>query len=293
MCVVSQIRQAGEKFLGPRAASYVRRLLHEHPAARFYRSVLRERHGLEIGGPSGIFGDGGPFPVYQVLGGLDNCLYSAQTLWTGHVPRGRSFHYHPLKRPGNQIICEAAELQTVKDSAYECVLASHCLEHVANPLRALGAWKRVLRRDGFLLLVLPHKDGTFDWKRPTTSLAHMIEDNRNGITEEDLTHVPEILALHDLEKDKAAGSKDSFERRCMQNYFNRAIHHHVFDTATAIALMDHAAFKIMRVDTSNPCHIVILARRHGGAPDNAAFLRRTAQCYRRSPFPSDHRRDGG
>jgi len=284
MCVVSQIRKAGKKFLGPRAASYVHRLLHEHPAARSYRSALRQKHGLEIGGPSGIFGDAGPFPVYQVLASLDNCLYSAQTIWTGDVPRGRGFQYHPLKRPGNQIICEAAELQSVEDSAYECVLGSHCLEHVANPLRALGAWKRVLQPDGILLLVLPHKDGTFDRKRPTTSLAHMIEDYRNGI---------KILALHDLEKDEGAGSKDNFERRCMQNYSNRAIHHHVFDTATAIALVNYAAFKIMRVDTSIPCHIVILARGHSGAPDNATFLRRTAECYRRSPFPSDQWQDGG
>ncbi len=186
MCVVSQIRKAGKKFLGPRATSYVQDFTGTS-GARLYRSALRERHGLEIGGPSGIFGDGGPFPVYQALGGLDNCLYSAQTIWTGDVPQGRSFHYHPLKRPGNQIIGEAAELQTIKDSAYECVLASHCLEHVANPLRALGAWKRVLRRDGLLLLVLPHKAGTFDWRRPTTSLAHMIEDYRDGIKEDDLT----------------------------------------------------------------------------------------------------------
>ncbi len=283
----SQIRVVIEKLLGPQVAGYVRRRLHRHPASNFYRSSLAGKQGLEIGGPSEILGDAGPLPIYGVLRGLDNCLYSAQTLWTGNVAEGRSFQYHPLKPPGNQIICEATELKPVSDSAYDCVLASHCLEHVANPLRALAEWKRVLRNHGLLLLILPHKDGTFDWKRPTTSLAHMIEDFRNGVGEDDLTHLPEILELHDLEKDNPAGSRHDLERRSHQNYSNRAIHHHVFDTATAIALLDHAAFQILRVDASKPFHITLLARRCEGMPDNLEFLHDRADYHRQSPFPSD------
>ena len=203
------------------------------------------------------------------------------------MQKGRSFLYHPLKPNGNQIICEATQLRSITDSAYEFVLASHCLEHVANPLRALVEWKRVLRQDGLLLLILPHKDGTFDWRRPTTTLVHMIEDSRNQIGEDDLTHLPEILALHDLERDKAAGSKEEFRQRCAQNYSNRAMHHHVFDTATAVALVDNAAFQVLRVDTSKPYHITILARRCDQTCDNSAFLGPNAPYRRLSPFPSD------
>ena len=137
-----------------------------------------------------------------------------------------------MRKPaGSQYICEATELKPIADRSYECVLASHCLEHVANPLRALAEWKRILKDDGLLLLVLPHKDGTFDCRRPVTTLAHMVEDYEKQIGEDDLTHLPEILALHDLEKDKPAGSPEEFRARSLENRANRALHHHVFDTA--------------------------------------------------------------
>ena len=47
-------------------------------------------------------------------------------------------------------------------------------------------------------LVVPHKDKTFDHNRPVTSLNHLEEDLDNDVDEDDLTHLPEILELHDL-----------------------------------------------------------------------------------------------
>ena len=127
-------------------------------------------------------------PIYGILGSLDNCSYSGSTIWTGEVREGDGFLYHRAKQAGRQIISDATDLRTIPDSSYECVLACHCLEHIANPLRALAEWKRVLKDEGLLLLILPHKDGAFDWRRPTTTLTHMIEDYENAVGEEDLTH---------------------------------------------------------------------------------------------------------
>jgi SAM-dependent methyltransferase len=252
-----------------------------------YRSQLAKKRTVEIGGPSDIFRDEGPLPIYRVVGTVDNCLYSRQTIWTGEVIAGQTFKYHSRKPPGIQYICEATELKPIADRSYECVLASHCLEHVANPLRALAEWKRVLRYGGSLLLVLPHKDGTFDWRRPITPLAHMVEDYEKQIGEDDLTHLPEILALHDLEKDEPAGSPEQFRIRSMENSVNRALHHHVFDTPTAVQLIDRAGFRVMQVDNFRPFHIVILAHSCGETPDNARFLGPSARYRRSSPFPSD------
>ena len=252
-----------------------------------YRSQLAGKRTLEIGGPTDIFRDEGLLPIYRVLDTVDNCLYSNQTIWTGKVSTGQTFEYHFRKHPGIQYICEATDLKLIPDSSYECVLASHCLEHVANPLRALAEWKRILKNGGLLLLVLPHKDGTFDWRRPVTPLAHMIEDYEKQTGEDDLTHLPEILALHDLEKDEPAGSPEQFRIRSMENRFNRALHHHVFDTLTASKLIDRANFQLVRVNNFRPFHIVILARRCNGTPDNAQFLGPNAVYRRRSPFPSD------
>jgi len=252
-----------------------------------YLSQLSGKRTIEIGGPSDIFRDEGPLPIYRVLDTVDNCLYSNQTIWTGKVNPGQIFEYHPRKHPGIQYICEATDLKPIPDSSYECVLASHCLEHVANPLRALAEWKRVLKNGGLLLLVLPHKDGTFDWRRPVTPLAHLIEDYEKQIGEVDLTHLPEILALHDLKKDEPAGSPEQFRIHSMENRVNRALHHHVFDTRTALQLIDRANFQLIQVNNFRPFHIVILARSCSETPDNAQFLRPNAKYRRSSPFPSD------
>ena len=254
---------------------------------RPYLSQLAGKMTIEIGGPSDIFRDEGALPVYGVAGSVDNCLYSHQTIWTEKVIPGQTFEYHSRKPPGIQYICEATELKTIPDRSYECVLASHCLEHVANPLRALAEWKRILKDDGLLLLVLPHKDGTFDWRRPVTTLGHMVEDYEKQIGEDDLTHLPEILALHDLGKDAAAGSPEQFRARSLENRVNRALHHHVFDTLAAVQLVDRANFQLLQVNNFMPYHIAILARSCSEAPDNARFLGPNAKYRRNSPFPSD------
>ncbi|HEX4426176.1 MAG TPA: class I SAM-dependent methyltransferase, partial [Terriglobales bacterium] len=140
-----------------------------------YRSRLASKHGIEMGGPSSSFSASGEFPIYDVLGSLDNCIYSRNTIWTGATRQllDDSYRYHPAKPSGRLIIADATDLRPISNASYECVLACHCLEHVANPLRALREWKRVLKENGLLMLVLPHKDGTFDWRRPPTPLSHM------------------------------------------------------------------------------------------------------------------------
>lgn len=285
-------RRIMKTFLGRHAVHYVRRLGRRTvPQPDWYSSSFADRRGFEIGGPSAIFTDQGSVPVYATLESLDNCLFSHHTIWEGEVAAGHCFNYHPDKPCGLQYILEATELHAVHDSHYDCVLSSHTLEHIANPLRALREWKRILKNEGLLLLVLPHKDGTFDWRRPTTTLQHMIADFDHRIGEDDLSHLPEILALHDLNKDKAAGSPERFRSRCLQNFLYRAVHHHVFDTPTAVAILDHAGFHIVRVDLLKPHHIILVARRSARIADNSAFLAANAAYKRRSPFPSDHRRD--
>jgi SAM-dependent methyltransferase len=238
-----------------------------------------------------LAGDG-PIPIYDVLESLDNCLYSGSTIWTGDVCEGNNtFFFDPGKTPGSQIICDASDLHPVEDSSYDCVLACHCLEHIANPLSALAEWKRVLRDDGLLLLVLPHKDGTFDWRRPTTPLAHMIKDYENAVGEDDITHLPEILELHDLSRDQAAGTKEQFRQRCLANHVNRAMHHHVFDTMTALQTVDHMGFRLLRVDYLQPLHIFILASRADQPVDNYRFIGSCSKLWSRSPFPSDRQRN--
>ncbi|HEY2545235.1 MAG TPA: methyltransferase domain-containing protein [Candidatus Acidoferrum sp.] len=223
-----------------------------------YRDELAEKRALEIGGPSSLFGDRGALPIYRALASVDNCLFAAQTIWSGAV--AKDFRYHPVKQPGIQFLCDATDLQKVASANYECVLSSHCLEHVANPLRALYEWRRVLNPNGLLLLLLPDKRFTFDWRRPLTPLEHMVSDYESKVREDDLTHLEEILELHDLSRDPLAGTAEQFKKRCVENSVHRAMHQHTFSLESATSILKYAEFRILHAETFKPFHIAVLAQ---------------------------------
>lgn len=251
--------------------------------------LLRERVGLEIGGPTKIFSRGGRFPVYPIARRCDNVNFSPRTIWEGSIQEGRTYRYDKDRQPGYQYICEALDLRNVASEGYDFVLSSHTLEHVANPLRALREWLRVLKEGGVLLLVIPHKDGTFDHRRPVTSLAHLVQDYERGTTENDLTHLPEILELHDLARDPQCGTLETFRERSTNNLTNRSLHHHVFDTKLVVRLMDRLGLQVCVIDPILPFDIISASRKlpSSQVPDNSAFLHDDAHYRLRSPFASD------
>ncbi len=148
--------------------------------------LMRDRIGLEIGGPSFVFHDHGMLPLYRHATRVDNCNFSEDSQTNGHVPQGKTFKYHKKREPGLTIICEAAELAPIADSSYDFILASHSLEHCANPIKALGQWRRVAGPDAPCVIVLPHYRHTFDHRRRPTPLSHLIEDFDRNTGEDDL-----------------------------------------------------------------------------------------------------------
>ena len=52
-------------------------------------------------------------------------------------------------------------------------------------------------------------------------MQHLIADFNVDMTEADLTHMPEIMALHDLERDSQAGDLPAFKARSERNSENR------------------------------------------------------------------------
>jgi SAM-dependent methyltransferase len=238
--------------------------------------TLRGAVALEPGGPSRWFGRFGELPVYPRLAALDILDYSEQTLWSGG-PRRPSVQRRTL-------IGEASRLDGVADGAYDALLASHVLEHLANPLGALAEWQRVVRPGGHVLLVMPHRDGTFDHRRPVTSLEHLREDSEQETGEDDMTHLAEILELHDLERDPGAASRESFEARCRDNASIRAMHHHVFDSRSTTLMCAAAGLDVVAMRPKQPYNIFCLCRVGGGAGLDEDELSR---IFAESPFPSD------
>jgi SAM-dependent methyltransferase len=251
-----------------------------------YLAAVKARRGIELGGPSTLFQRGKELPVYEALAHLDCCNFAGQTLWRNDIVDGAPYQFSPRKPTGKQFIREATELSGIADASYDFVLASHVIEHVANPLRAMAEISRILVAQGSLILVMPHKDGTFDHQRPVTSLDHLIEDFDKNTPETDMTHLEEWLALVDLDRAPEAKPFEAFKERSLKNYENRGMHHHVFDAAATVALTDRAGFQIEAVDFALPFHIIVLARK-ASRRDNAAFLAPGAAFHRKSPFRTD------
>jgi SAM-dependent methyltransferase len=170
--------------------------------------------------------------------------FSSNTVWEGQIREDSAFRFYS-GRFGRQFVADATALNCIASDSYEVLLSSNCLEHVANPLKALAEWRRVLRVGGVLVLVLPKREANFDHRRPITELSHLISDFDSGVDESDLTHISEILALHDLSRDSAAGNFEQFKARSLDNFNNRTLHHHVFDMRLVEAVVREAGFSVV------------------------------------------------
>ncbi len=80
-----------------------------------------------------------------------------------------------------------------KTNSLGYVASSHVLEHVANPVRALVEWYRVLRPGGLIYLVVPDRRYTWDHPRAPTTVEHMIADYIEKKTPVDGTHIDDFV----------------------------------------------------------------------------------------------------
>jgi SAM-dependent methyltransferase len=224
-----------------------------------YCKQFRSKKGLEIGGPSALFSVKGYFPVYLYAQQVDGVNFSSRTAWEGTIKEGPNYRYH--NQTGYQYIREATALTGIPDEHYDFVLSCHSLEHVANPLKAIAEWNRVLKPGGYLVLVLPDKQHTFDINRPYTTMTHLLLDYQQDTTENDTTHFDEILRLHHSEKDDGITTAQTLADRLADNLALRYVHHHVFDFKLVDEMMNYFSFRTIYQQEAPPFHLITLAQK--------------------------------
>lgn len=220
---------------------------------------LKSKIGLEIGGPSSIFGLKGYFPVYLFAKRIDSVNYSTDTVWEGKISEGRNFNYFKSKK-GYQYIQEASELKNTPSGSYDFLLSSHSLEHIANPIKALKIWHTLLKPHGEFVLILPDKKNTFDIKRPYTTMEHLLSDFKQDVDEYDATHFDEILLHHSPLKDEG-NSKEMLIETLKNNYINRCMHHHVFNFEIIRELLLYCGFIPVFHQEASPFHLITIAKK--------------------------------
>lgn len=67
------------------------------------------------------------------------------------------------------------------DGSQDFVVNSHVLEHFSDPIKALIEWYRLIRPGGYIFMIVPHKERTFDRELPRTTLQELIDRHEGKI----------------------------------------------------------------------------------------------------------------
>jgi ubiquinone/menaquinone biosynthesis C-methylase UbiE len=106
---------------------------------------------------------------------VDGVNFSNKTVWEGEIHAGSTYQHLPDKFD-HQFVSYGTALSQIEAETYEILLSSDCLEHIANPIKALLEWKRVLKSNYLMLLILPNKKVTLTIKEriPCFNISSMI-----------------------------------------------------------------------------------------------------------------------
>jgi SAM-dependent methyltransferase len=173
------------------------------------------------------------------------------------------------------VVCDALLLDALPDGEFDFLIASHVIEHVHNPLKALLAWRRVLRPGGLVLCIVPDGRYTFDAGRPLTPFEHLLWDYENEGRPlkrlSDLFHIAECnLNMHD---DLTAETAVDLARAILETSYDT--HFHVWSYASFTnhlrRLIDehHLPFRIARSACDEKLEMLFLLE----AVDNGASFR--------------------
>ena len=187
---------------------------------------VQNKSGFELGGPSHY--TWGALGIYDIAAKVDVTNFASNTLWETGLTEGTPFVWKNQSK-GIQYLRDAVDLKGIPNERYDFIMASHVIEHIANPFKALLEWLRILRAGGFLLVIAPYKDVTFDHQREVAKLEHLLDDYKKQTTEADLTHLEDIVRTHDIGRDQAAVNLQLFRVRSEKNFENRGMHQHVYD----------------------------------------------------------------
>lgn len=163
------------------------------------------------------------------------------------------------------IMDDAESLSTIPAASQDFVIANHVIEHMANPIKALLAWSRVLKKGGRLFLAVPDKRSTFDHHRALTSLQHLEEDFLNPSSQRDFEHFQDFALnvscrFYHLrpEAEAAVLAKELWD----QKY---SIHFHVWDFNSFNQFINHV------IKNQKDCGLKIL-KSQGGVGNETIFV---------------------
>ena len=207
-------------------------------------NYVKDKEALEIGGPSILFNF-----LYPLLKSLD--ILNHPDAASVHSNCG-TVNQNTVRYEGDATISE--HLLKI-DKKYNLIITSHTLEHIANPIKAVELWVKLLKPNGLIIQVLPNKNECWDRGREFVKLDHLIDDYNNDIGEDDMTHIHEASCIMENRPDyyKEVGDENKY----------RIIHHHCFDIQSLTGAHEYKnMFKTQEcyIATNDPLQLVYIGK---------------------------------
>jgi SAM-dependent methyltransferase len=121
---------------------------------------------------------------------------------------------------------DVEKLHAFPTSSLDFVVASHVLEHLADPLGFLAEVHRVLRPGGLAVVLLPDRRRTFDKTRQPTPLAHLVEDLTSSTTSVADYHIEDFLEFADRGASFTTWPANAGRAEFLEWHRQRSIHVH-------------------------------------------------------------------
>jgi ubiquinone/menaquinone biosynthesis C-methylase UbiE len=167
--------------------------IRKHPLVRKYLIGL---NGIEIGGSGKSFGLDGQKGSYANVDIIDAATRAKSKGW-------KKSQLVNILSPGDDL--------PFKDNVFEYVFSSHVIEHFFDPIKAIKEWGRVTKAGGYIFMIIPHKERTFDKNREISGYSELISRHEKKIT------IRNYIQRTKEEKIKYENDKDKDHHRLVYN----------------------------------------------------------------------------
>lgn len=211
---------------------------HKHSESKLAHQYLDGLNGVEIGGSNqNSFG-------LEHTGGYANIDFTADQ---GKNWQSKDFQIKPVN------LVSFGDDLPLKNNSVDYVISSHVIEHFFDPIKAIKEWLRVVKPGGYVFMIVPHRDRTFDRKRALTSVSELMDRYDQKLKLENyliskITYDPETNTTnHDILKiiDTPKKVNDKTLEKYRRATVNDHIHWTVWNHETFLALMKKCKFKVI------------------------------------------------
>ena len=178
------------------------------------------------------------------------------------------------------VIDDGERLESFTQESVDFIIANHFLEHCEDPIRTIETHFGKLRPGGVLFYAVPDKRYTFDFRRPRTSLRHVIGDYEDGGQSSRSEHYLEWARLNYPEGGEPLDEPAARQHAAGLEATSYSIHFHVWTQADLLQLVLYCqqrfgTFEVEAIRRRAIENIIVL-RKQGEQPATSHLGRRLA-----------------